>query len=222
MYKACIFDLDGTLVNTLHSIAHYGNLALSYYGLQEIPTEDYKDFCGYHTDEFYRRMLKHINIENQSIINRVKKLNNELYDKDVLYKIEAYQGISSLINTLRNRGIKLAVLSNKPHATTQNIVYSLFGKDTFEQCYGQREGFPGKPDSAPLLKLIDELNLNKDDCVYVGDTSIDIETGKNAGVLTVGVSWGFRDKAHLESHGADMIVSTPEEILHQIQWQAPI
>ncbi len=216
VYKGCIFDLDGTLANTLNSIAYYGNKTLSHFGLKEIPINDYKEFCGYNVNEFYRRMLSHINVNDQDMLERVKRLNNDLYDTDVLYQIEAYEGISALITTLKKRGIKLAVLSNKPHTTTQSIVHSLFGENTFDSCYGQREGVPGKPNPTPLVSIIDELSLKKEECIYVGDTSIDIETGKSAGVFTIGVSWGFRDRDHLEKHGADAIIFKPEEILQFI------
>ncbi len=215
MIKAVIFDLDGTLVDTLHSIAHFANSALKHYGYDEIETQKYRYLVGNGADNLVRGMLKTIDKYTEEGFENVRALYNKSYDDNFMHLTTAYDGISELISSLRAMGIKLAVLSNKPHSTTKKIVEALF-PEQFDICYGKREDIPRKPDPTAVFSILKELGVSADECVYVGDTSTDMQTGHNAKLFTIGVLWGFRDRQELEEYGADIIASTPFEILEYI------
>lgn len=212
MIKAVIFDLDGTLANTLNTIAHFANAALQKQGYEELEIQQYRYLVGNGADNLVRSMLKTIGQEGEDSFARVRQDYNKSYDDNFMYLTTAYEGISELISSLKAMGIKLGVLSNKPHSTTQKIVETLFSNQ-FDLCYGKREGVPRKPDPTALLAMLEELGVCTEDCLYVGDTSTDMRTGHNAKLFTIGVLWGFRDREELEQNAADYIVSSPYEIL---------
>jgi len=217
MYKACIFDLDGTLANTLSSIAYFANNALLHFGYREIETEAYKKLVGGGAADLVRKMLKICGNTSEDAFLKVSKYYNLTYNQDFLYKAEAYEGIKELLAVLKQEGIKLAVLSNKPHEITVNVANALFGEGYFDFCYGQREDVPKKPNPSSLLSIIEEMDLIPKQCLYIGDTAVDMETGNNANVFTIGVLWGFRDIVELKEHNASLIVKNPIEIFEYIK-----
>lgn len=210
--KACIFDLDGTLSDTLNSIAYFGNKALQRCGLNKIPVEQYKVLAGNGAKTLVRRMLEYNDCHDEDLFNKVFEYYCDTYDSNFLYLTKAYDGIHELLDKLKGMGIKIAVLSNKPHSTTKKVIDSLFGGDCFDACFGGREGVPLKPDPQALTEIIEGLKVKPEECVYIGDTATDMQTGKNAGVFTVGVLWGFRGRAELEEACADLIISHPLEL----------
>ena len=211
--KAYIFDLDGTIANTLTSIAYFGNRALEIYGYQPIEEQKYRYMVGNGAKILVRRMLRENGIDSEEVFNRVLSLYNQSYDDNPLYLTVPYAGIPEMLKKLKSNDIKLAVLSNKPHSTTCKVAEKLFGNQLFDLVYGQREGVPLKPDPEPLLSVIKELGVKPTECVYAGDTATDIQTGKNAGVFTVGVLWGFRDEAELRENHADAVITTANQLL---------
>lgn len=213
MKKAYIFDLDGTLVDSIPTISHFANQALIHYGFEPVEEEQYKLFLGEGSAKLVHRLLDSQGEDTAENFEKVHLMYNKTYDEDYLYLCKPYDGIVELIEELKKQQYTVAVLSNKPHSTTVKIIEALFGKGTFTKIYGQREGIPLKPDSQALQSILDELKLSKDECVYVGDTKTDMLTGKNADVYTVGVLWGFRDRAELEEYHADYIISSPKELL---------
>lgn len=213
MIKACIFDLDGTLADTLASIAYFANHALKAFGLKEIETERYRWLVGDGASELVRRMLVIAGDYEFAHFDRVSTLYRQSYDKNFLYLASAYHGMPEVIAALKAKGVKLGVLSNKPHETTCKIVESLYGEQVFDLCTGQQQGRPLKPDPTVLLEMIQELGAKPEECLYFGDTAVDMVTGHRAGVQTVGVLWGFRDRAELEEHQASEIIENPKEIL---------
>lgn len=215
MIKAVIFDLDGTLVDTLNSIAHFANAALSRYGYTEIETSKYRYLVGNGADNLVSGMLKTVGEDSEEVFSKVRDLYNQSYDNDFMYLTDSYDGIPELVSSLKAMGIKLGVLSNKPHSTAKKIVDELF-QDSFDLCYGKRQDIPRKPDPTALISMIDELGINAEECIYVGDTSTDMQTGYNAKLFTIGVLWGFRDRQELEENGADLVVSSPFDILEYI------
>lgn len=212
MFKACIFDLDGTLANTLNSIAYFANNALKKHNLPEIPTEHYRYHVGDGEKNLIIRMLSDVGANEEEYLSSVRSLYNKSYDDNFLYLTEAYEGIIPLLSSLKEKGMKLAVLSNKPHETTYKIVNTLF-PDTFDVVYGKREGYPIKPDPKSVFEILEELHVSSAETMYFGDTKTDMLTGKGAGIFTVGVTWGFRDEAELKANGADVVVKCPDEIL---------
>lgn len=212
MIKACIFDLDGTLLNTLDTIAYFGNTALKNFGIEEIPTEEYKTLVGNGSRILIERMLKFrgIDIEKTHEIHQWYK---EKYDNDFLYLTTVYDGIIPMLETLKEMKVKTAILSNKDDSTTKKVAEVMLQGELFDICLGARKEKPLKPDPESVFEIAEELGVLRSECLYIGDTATDIETAKNAGVCSVGVLWGFRDENELKSAEADMIVSHPLEII---------
>lgn len=212
MTKLCIFDLDGTLTDTLPALCYFGNTALAAYGFPAVPAERYKKLVGNGRDNLIHRLLNEHNADTPENYENVGKVYDAAYEADPLYETRPYDGIIELLDALTKKGIKIAVLSNKPNNVAQDIVKLFFG-DRFDAAYGQRAGIAVKPDATAALWLTRELDADVSETVFIGDTNVDISTGKNAGMKTIGVLWGFRDYAELSEAGADYIVEKPSEIL---------
>ena len=217
MIKAYIFDLDGTLANTLNSISYFGNRALEQYGLPPVETAQYRYMVGNGAIKLVHRMLAASGNDSEENFRNVFPLYNDSYDADFMYLPEAYPGVPETLAKLREQGLKLAVLSNKPHSTTLKVVHNLYGEGLFDAIYGQREGVPLKPDPASLRAVMAELGVTPEECVYVGDTATDMQTGKGAAAFTIGVLWGFRDEEELRDNHADAIIKEPMQLLDYIK-----
>ncbi len=216
MIKACIFDLDGTLTNTLRAIAHFGNMALGAYGMAPIETEDYKMYVGDGRDKLIHRILNVHNADTPEMFEKVRDVYDENYEKDYLYDTDAYDGIQELLGELRKKGIKLAVCSNKPDNVVHFVTDNIFGKDFFDCVMGVVDGKPTKPNPYSALKICEELGVKSEECLFLGDTNVDIFTAKNASMTSVGVLWGFRGRTELVQAGADYIAENPHVILQLV------
>jgi phosphoglycolate phosphatase len=162
-------------------------------------------------------MLNARNCYNEENFNKVFKIYDDAYNSNTTYKTEIYDGVKELLDNLKEDGIKLAVMSNKPDFATKSVVYEFFGKDYFDIVLGQRDNIPIKPDPYSVNEIIDELGVSKNEVIYVGDTATDMKTGKNAGLFSVGVLWGFRDEKELRENDADLIISHPDELFKYIK-----
>lgn len=211
MTKLCIFDLDGTLTNTIPAISHFGNSALLKFGFPEIPMDRYKLLVGNGRDLLIHRMLEEFDADTEENYVNVGKAYDAGYEADPLYKTAPYDGIIELLDSLKNSGIKIAVLTNKPDNVAQDVVKLFFG-DRFDLIVGQKPGVKIKPNPDGAFFIAKELGAQTSETVFIGDTYVDISTGKNAGMKSVGVLWGFRDEAELLDAGADYIVAHPREI----------
>lgn len=212
MKKLCVFDLDGTLMNTIPAISYFGNSALKKFGFPEIEPDRYKLLVGNGRDLLIHRMLKESGNDTEENYNNVGKAYDTAYEADPLYKTAPYDGVLDLLDTLKEKGFTLTVLSNKPDNVTQDVVRLFFG-NRFDIIAGQKKGVAPKPDPAGVFAILDELKMTADEAYFIGDTYVDISTGKNAGIESIGVLWGFRDRDELEGAGADHIVAKAEEIL---------
>ena len=213
MYKGCIFDLDGTLANTLNSIAYFGNTALKKNGFGAVPTDEYKLMVGNGAELLIKRMLAYsAGSFSEAEYLKVRQDYDRLYEDAPLYLVEAYDGIPQLLLTLKSRGIKVCVLSNKPDDMTNQVVKNLFGGEFFSLIRGQRQGVPTKPDPTAPKAILEEIGLLPQECLYIGDSGVDMETGKNAGMDTAGVTWGFRSEKELLDHGAINIATNSNEL----------
>ena len=212
MIKACIFDMDGTVSNTINSIAYFANNALKKAGLPSIETEVYKKLVGNGAKVLVERMLKTVGAD-ESYYEEVACEYNTKYDADFLYLTEPYEGIIDMLKALKQMGIKVTILSNKPHGTALKVADALFSDSLVDICYGGRDGIALKPDPAGVFEIMKDLNLEKEECLYIGDTATDMKTGKGADLYTIGVLWGFRDREELENGCADEIISHPSEII---------
>jgi len=218
MIKACIFDLDGTLLDTISSIRHYVNSELNSLGYDGISEEQTKAFVGDGAKALIRRSLTakgHFScgVENAEELDRITKEYVEEYDKNPYYLTKPYEGISEALKILFDDGIKLAVLSNKPHTTVVPLVERYF-PGVFSVVLGSEPGVPAKPAPHAALKICEALGAAPSEVAYFGDTATDIKTAKafRAGV-GVGVLWGFRGEEELLSEGADVLIDNPRQIV---------
>lgn len=215
MIKLCIFDMDGTVVNTINTIAYFANGAMQKYGLPSIPTDKYKILVGNGAKILVERMLKEVGAADENFAD-VFEYYNTTYDNDFMYLTEPYDGIINMLNELKTAGIKTAILSNKPDVTAKKVSDSLFGNELIDLCYGAREGKALKPDPESVIEIINLFGVKKEECLYIGDTATDIKTAKNAGLFSVGVLWGFRDEKELREAGSDVIISDPQKIVDMV------
>lgn len=210
MYQACIFDLDGTLCDSVESIAYCANRALRELGMKEASLADYKIFVGDGVDMLVHRLL-HFNGDTKELhFTELKEKYMEYFQKDCLYHVTPYPGIVKTLEELKKLGAKLGVISNKPHANTLNVIHQVFGETMFDWVQGQTEGLPRKPDPKGALYTARMLQVEPKLCIYVGDTGTDMKTGTAAGMYTVGVLWGFRGRQELEETGAMVVIEEPK------------
>jgi len=214
--KALIFDLDGTLLDTITDIMNSCNHALESLGLKPYGVEEYKIFVGDGVDRLIERVLKNQEADPQLFIEtKTRYLANYQIEQHHFTKI--YDGIEDLIRFSKETGIKVCVLSNKPHPDTESVIDYYFSKDTFTFVYGKKPGFLPKPDPSLLMDLLEHLAIPKADILYIGDTLTDMLTAKNAGLKSIGVLWGFRDRKELKQGSPLFIVNTPSEIIDIIR-----
>lgn len=217
MIKYAVFDLDGTLLDTITTITYYVNLALSSENIEKISEDECKYFVGNGARLLIRRALESRGAYDEEAYGRVWEIYNREYNRNTLYLTAPYDGIPELISALKERGITLAVLSNKPDFATRDIIPSFFG-EAFATVHGARDNIALKPMPDGVYEICRELGATPDQIMYLGDSGVDMQTGKNSGAaLTVGVSWGFRTKAELFENGADVVVDSPIEILDLIK-----
>ncbi len=211
MIKLCIFDMDGTLVNTIDTIAHFANTTLEHFGIEAIPTETYKTLVGNGSRVLVERMLAFRNASPDNI-DEIHKWYMNVYDNDFMYLTELYPGISEMIAELKKNGVKTAILSNKDDATAKKVAEQLFEEGAVDSCLGARPGVALKPDPQAVFEIMETFGVKPEECLYIGDTATDISTAKNAGLFSIGVLWGFRDEAELKNAGADIIIDDAMKI----------
>lgn len=219
MYKCCIFDLDGTLVNSIYAIQRAVNLTLEKWGLGPIDVEQTKVFVGDGYKTLLERALTACGDEKLEHFLEADKRYVEIFKECYMYRVEAYEGIREMLVFLKAQGIHLAVLSNKPHDRTIANVEDVFGRDCFERVYGEREdmGIEKKPAPDGVWAIMKEFGLERDEVLYFGDTNTDMRTGKNAQVDTVGVTWGFREREELEAFSPRLIADHPSQVVEFVK-----
>ena len=217
MKKAVIFDLDGTLSDSINSIKYCGDLALAKVGLGPFTVEQYKYFVGDGAANLIRRALSAggdtENVHFEEVFAEYRKI----FRENCMYQVEPYDGIRELLAALKEKGLSIAVLSNKPHVETINVIETLFGKGYFDIIQGQKENVAIKPSPEGVFQILEQLHLTSDDILYLGDTATDMKTGKSAGAFTVGALWGFRERQELEESHADAIIAHPLELLKYVE-----
>lgn len=211
--KACIFDLDGTLTNTLESMTYSVNLTLKEMGLSQITKDQCRMFVGNGARVLIEESLKVSGDPKASRIEEGMKIYGRIFDQNCTYHVTLYEGIPEMLKALKDRGIHLAVLSNKPDRQTVKVVKEIFGDNIFDYTQGQKDGIRRKPEPDGVWYLMEQMQVSKEECLYIGDSEVDAATGKNAGLKTIGVLWGFRDRKTLETAGVDHLIERPEELL---------
>lgn len=211
MYKLVIFDLDGTLANTLTDLADATNFGLMQAGLPTHPVEKYNHFLGNGADNLVKRAMSPV--VDEKIFKIVKESFNEYYSKHSIDKTTAYSGTEELLKSLADKNIKTAVLSNKPDEFVEEILSKLFPHHKFMCAWGKKAEYNIKPDPEAVFAIMKMAGAEKHECIYVGDSDVDCYTAQNAGIKCCGVSWGFRGKEELQSAGADVVIDRAEEFL---------
>ncbi len=215
MKKLVVFDLDGTLVDSIYDLGNAVNFALKEYNLPLHPMSDYYTFVGNGMEDLVRKSLGDKGGDNELYL-KVRKIFDSHYNAHSNDNTSAYDGISELLETLKSKGIKTAVLTNKDQEYVGAILDKCFPCHKFDLYYGQRQGVMRKPHPQAFELLLDELKVAKDDCLYIGDSEVDVKTAFNAEVELVAVTWGYRSVKTLLDAGAKNIVNTPKEILNYV------
>ncbi|MDD2384456.1 MAG: HAD family hydrolase [Sulfurospirillaceae bacterium] len=212
MTKAIIFDLDGTLLDTLEDIAISANYALTTLGFQAEPRGKYRYYVGEGVVKLFENIFAATPQENR-IIQEAVRLFEEHYTKQFNQNTKLYEGVSKMLSFLQKRGYKMAILSNKPDSFVKMCAFKYLKKWHWEVVYGARENIPRKPDPQGAFDCAQALHASPEECYYLGDTSIDMLTANQAGMIAIGVLWGFRDKDELVENGAKFIVKEPSEVI---------
>ena len=211
--KACIFDLDGTLTNTLESMTYSVNLTLEEMGLSKITKDQCRLFVGNGARVLIEKSLKAAGDTDASRIEEGMEIYGRIFDRNCTYHVTPYEGIPEMLKALKDKGIQLAVLSNKPDRQTVKVVKAIFGEELFDYAQGQKEGIRRKPEPDGVWYLMEQMHVSKEECLYIGDSEVDAATGRNAGLKTIGVLWGFLDRKTLETAGVDDLIDRPDELL---------
>jgi phosphoglycolate phosphatase len=217
-YEAVLFDLDGTLLDTLQDLADSMNSVLLSMGFTIHDMEKYRYFVG---DGMYNLVLRTLppDKREEAIIKQCLKKLNEEYGRRWADTTRPYEGIPELLDRLSEMGLKKAVLSNKPHDFTRLIIDKLLPSWSFDVVLGQREGVPKKPDPTAALEIVNKLNVPPERFLYLGDTNTDMKTANAAGMYAVGVLWGFREADELIESGAKVLIKHPNELLNILSGQ---
>ncbi len=211
--RLCIFDLDGTLIDSLYDLADAMNYALERHGLPVHDREKYRFMVGSGISVLADRAMVVPAGTDPVLKQSVLDDFNSCYSLHATDLTLPYPGITDLLDELDRLGTGYAILSNKPDQFTLHIVKTLFPERSFQYIMGKRDSFPRKPDPASALHILGELGISPEECLYIGDSNIDMQTARNAGLESIGVSWGFRPVSELIGAGADHIADTPQDIL---------
>lgn len=210
MLKLIIFDLDGTLVNSLDDLGNACNSALERFGYPVHSIEEYRYFVGDGVSALIERALPE-GERSPGNAERVREVFNGIYEKTYNRLTKPYDGIIPLLERLREKGMLTAVASNKPDGFTRKITDSMFG-ELLDFASGKKDGFEKKPDPAIVLHIMDKLGAKPDETLIAGDSSVDMHTAANAGCKSIGCTWGFRTLKELTDSGADYIAHSPDDI----------
>lgn len=213
MYKAAIFDLDGTIADTIESIAVSSNEVLKLCGLQPRPVEEYNYYAGDGADTLIRRALAAAGDKKGINFEMAYTKYQEIFEKDCTFKVKIFDGMKETLDYMKSLGMKLAVVTNKPHLRAITVVETLYGQGYFEFIIGQQSGIKKKPDPEGTLLAASKLGVKPLECIYVGDTNVDMQTGNAAGMFTIGVLWGFRERQELIDNKAHALAESPKELI---------
>ncbi len=212
-YKLAIFDLDGTILDTLEDLTDGVNYALSECGYPVRTIDEVRSFVGNGIRRLIERALPSGTSEAE--IDRVHGIFSPYYKENCDVKTKPYDGIPAMLQSLRDAGVLTAVLSNKGDFAVQPLIRQYF-PDLFTIAFGERAGIPRKPAPDAVFEILERMGVDKSDAVYIGDSGVDIETARNAGLPCICVDWGFREREQLIAAGAERIVSSPGELLRML------
>lgn len=215
--KLAIFDLDGTLIDTREDIADACNHALRMCGHPERRLEEYNMLVGRGIANLFRGALPEEHRTDENVM-RMREIFVPYYNEHIADRSAPYRGIQEMLERLADDDIRIAVASNKYQEGTELLVSRFFDRKAFVQVLGQREGRPIKPDPGIIHEIMDTIpGIKHEDVIYCGDSDVDMQTGKNAGVRTIGVTWGFRSREELSACQPWFMADSPEEILRKLE-----
>ena len=212
MIKALIYDLDGTLADTLPSLCQAINMTMDHYGAPLRTCEDVRLAIGNGARMLVKRLLPDALANHEDKVTEALLYYNARY-AETYTAADCYDGIQDAVTALCHRGYTSAVLSNKPDKYTVALCRILFPENTFALTRGQQEGMPTKPDPTAPLSIAARLGVRPEECAFIGDSEVDIRTAKNAGMMSVGCAWGYRSADSLRAEGADAVIDTPDQLL---------
>ena len=214
-YRAAVFDLDGTLLNTLSDLADSGNELLASYGMSPHPEPAFRYFVGNGSRKLMERILPGKSAEE---IDEALVRYKAIYEKRLTAKTKPYEGIVEMLSELKARGVRMAVCTNKHISAAEALIRKYFPADIFDAYEGDRPGVPRKPDPAHVNIVLEKMNVRPEETVYLGDSGVDMQTAVNAKALPIGVLWGFREKDELLENGAKILLSQPSELLEKVDF----
>jgi phosphoglycolate phosphatase len=214
--QAVLFDLDGTLLDTVDDLADCMNAAVTGEGCPASPVEKHKLMVGDGVANYVLRALPEDRRADKELIQRVTRKYRELYSRSWAIKTRPYDGIEEMLEALTRKGLRLAVLSNKPDGFTREMVGHFLGRFKFDVVRGAVEDMPLKPDPSAALAIAAEMGIEPSGFLYVGDTATDMKTALAAGMFAVGALWGFRTRQELEAAGAKALIERPTQLLDWI------
>jgi phosphoglycolate phosphatase len=210
--KAVLFDLDGTLLDTLEDIAYAANRVLASRGFPIRSMDVLRAAVGNGARRLMERVLPKINRDKETIDECFSAFLRE-YGEHWNVRTKPYPGVSEMLDALQARGLKMAILSNKPADFTRKCVYGILSKWKFDPVIGAEDGIPSKPDPAEALDITKRLGVPPEDVIYLGDSGVDMKTANAAGMFAVGALWGFRSREELKQEGAKVLLERPQDII---------
>ena len=219
MKKAVIFDLDGTLLDTLGDLAASGNAILADRGLPTHPVDDFRYFIGDGMRNLVERIFPDDAKPSESELDAALADYKNAYEQRWNLTTKPYDGVPELLDELSANGVPLGVLSNKAHAFTEKCVDAFLADWKWTAVLGQREGIPRKPDPAGALEAAATMGVTPENCVFVGDSGVDMQTATNAGMIAVAALWGFRSAEELTAAGAAFLIEKPADLLTLPGWE---
>lgn len=211
-FRAAIFDMDGTLMDSLVDIANAINRVLAAEGFQTLPVETYRGFIGDGAKNLITRSLPEHARDDKTVMMCLKAFQSDYYHGKWNIETRVYPGIPEMLLRLRELGIRLAVLSNKPQFIVTAAVEQIVNSVEFDAAYGHSSDIPLKPDPAGAIRIAEDLKVDPGEIVYAGDTSVDMKTAVSAGMFPVGVSWGYQPEYLLRQNGARVVAGTPQKV----------
>ncbi|MGA2480838.1 MAG: HAD family hydrolase [Spirochaetia bacterium] len=212
-HTAILFDLDGTLLNSLDDLADSMNIVLTTLGFPIHPVDAYRYFVGNGIPTLVRRCLPKSALANEPLVKDAETGMREEYGLRKNNKTHLYDGIPEMLDELQSRGVRLAILSNKPHDALVGVVNHYLSQWKFEAAFGERPGVPNKPNPESAMSIARQMNVPPSAFLYLGDTNTDMETAVAAKMFPVGVTWGFRTAEEITEAGARVLIAKPSEVM---------
>ena len=217
-YGAAVFDLDGTLIDSLEDLADSANEVLTSFGFPTHALAEYRYFVGNGAKKLMERCLPEDKVSDDLVNEALSRYHIAYIERHLLVKTKPYAGILSMLKTLQEKHIPLGICTNKPHKAALLIVEKLFPAGMFQVVVGDTSTLPRKPDPTKLLNIAKEFGVLPSATAYLGDSGVDMETAVNAGALPIGVTWGFRNREELLEHGAKVLLDKPSDLFSQVDF----